>query len=250
MTSEFRRSRMHVLDWVDSPGFLKDLNNMTEGVANVSASDCWMPKGHADPDEATFCKGCDGILIPEMSRLLRDWWLAVPRSANEPNWDFCTTAACNSSREKGLILIEAKAHARELRNEEGGKRLDDKSNMNNHDQIGRAIEESRLALSQLMPGVAISRDSHYQCSNRIAFAWKLASEGIPTALVYLGFTGDTGIPKSDEPLEDASHWKRVAEHHITSVLPREMIGKRIDAKGMAPLWCFIRSLPCLRPTSS
>jgi len=33
----------------------------------------------------------------------------------------------------------------------------------------------------------LSRDSLYQLANRFAWAWKIASLGVPVALVYLGF---------------------------------------------------------------
>ena len=36
--------------------------------------------------------------------------------------------------------------------------------------------------------VCISHESHYQLANRLAFACKITSLGIPTVLVYLGFT--------------------------------------------------------------
>lgn len=55
--------------------------------------------------------------------------------------------------------------------------------------------------------MTISRDSHYQFANRLGFAWKLASIGVPTVLVYLGFTGDDGIIDRGEPLRDADHWR-------------------------------------------
>jgi hypothetical protein len=40
-----------------------------------------------------------------------------------------------------------------------------------------------------MDGWTLSRDSHYQLTNRFAWAWKLASMGVPVVLGYLGFQG-------------------------------------------------------------
>lgn len=67
------------------------------------------------------------------------------------------------------------------------------------------IAEACAGLQLLGPAVRISRDSHYQLSNRVAFAWKLATLGLPTVLVYLGFWGDDGIADVGEPFWDAEH---------------------------------------------
>ena len=69
----------------------------------------------------------------------------------------------------------------------------------------KAIQEASDALSRHAAGVKISSDSWYQFSNRVSFAWKLASHGIPTALIYLGFLGDKGI--STDHLRDHEHWR-------------------------------------------
>ncbi len=73
----------------------------------------------------------------------------------------------------------------------------------NHAQIGRAISEASLGLKDTMDGWNLSRDSHYQLANRFAWAWKLASMGVPVVLVYLGFLGaaEMGLRLSDRPLD-------------------------------------------------
>src|SRR5688572_26868453 len=188
------RSRMHVLDWVESlrEPFVPSLNALIgETGAVVTASGVWMPKNRASPEEVLLSRP-NPLIAPELATTLRRWWLAEDHpKANEPNWDLAATATFSGGA-AGLVLVEAKAYAGELRNERKGKSA--ASNPRNHAQIGAAIEEARAVLNGIRPGVAISRDSHYQFSNRVAFAWKLATLGVPTALVYLGFTGDTGIP--------------------------------------------------------
>jgi hypothetical protein len=49
----------------------------------------------------------------------------------------------------------------------------------NHERIGMAISEATSILQAVVPDVSLSRDYCYQFANRIAFAWKLASMGVP-----------------------------------------------------------------------
>jgi hypothetical protein len=113
--------------------------------------------------------------------VLLNWWLAVPWTrTTTPNWDIAST--CLIHGKPGILLIEAKAHDAELRNEERGKPLGSEDNKGvsidsrrNHVRIGCSIQEAALALSQ-ETGLswALSRDWCYQMSNRLAWAWKLA----------------------------------------------------------------------------
>ena len=141
----------------------------------------------------------------------------MPRGSNDPNWDFASSARLPDGRH-GLVLIEAKAHVAEFSGEAKGK---PPGNPENHERIGRAIEEAAEGLRQHWPSVAISRDRFYQFSNRVAFSWKLASLGIPTVLVYLGFTGDDGISDCGEPLRDHEHWARTVQDQVDPVFPPE-----------------------------
>jgi hypothetical protein len=140
-----------------------------------------------------------------------------------------------------VILVEAKANIPEL--SEAGKREDDSASQHsqeNHAHIGEAIEEARVAMAPLLPGLSISRDRHYQLSNRIAFAWRLASLGVPTVLVYLGFTGDTGISDVGEPFADDAHWQATLGEHVSGVCPLTVFENPIDV-GPARFWLLARS---------
>ena len=147
--------------------------------------------GHWDKtpiDEARLDCHADFVL-PELQHQLQDWWLASKRGANTPNWDLAST--CHIDGKKGLLLVEAKAHAAELSTQ--GKPLRKHSSDNsraNHRRIGEAIQQANAGLRGATGGSwNLSRDRHYQLSNRFAWAWKLATLGIPTVLVYLGFLG-------------------------------------------------------------
>jgi hypothetical protein len=181
----------------------------------------------------------DSALHAPPRSTLRRWWLRVDRpKANDPNWDLVTTATF-PGRGRGLVLFEAKAYEEELTKEEKGKSAD--SDPDNHDQIGKAIEEAALGLGGRARGVNIQRDSHYQFSNRVAFAWKLASEGVATVLVYLGFTRDSGIADLGRPLADDADWQRVFHAHIDGVFPANLLEREIRC-GKSAMWLIVRSL--------
>src|SRR5262245_55935670 len=151
----------------------------------VAGGCCWMPSGFADCEEAQLHKAEKIIADANDRDALLNWWLAVsggPRTTT-PNWDIASTCAIHGK--PGILLIEAKAHDTELRNEERGKPLGGEDNKGvsldsrrNHVRIGCCIQEAAIALSQ-QTGLAwaLSRDWCYQMSNRFAWAWKLTELG-------------------------------------------------------------------------
>jgi hypothetical protein len=241
-------SRMHVLDWIELPNgrFIHSLNELLKpSGAQVGLTDQWRPLGRKDPSELRLTDRQNAILSAETADLLRKWWLMLPRRANAPNWDFASTATFDGGR-SGVVLIEAKAHVAELKGEAKGK---PPGNPANHAQIGLAIDQAALELSSLVPGVHISRDTHYQFSNRIAFSWKLASLGVPVVLIYLGFTGDMGITDQGEPLKDNRHWRTVFFEETQDIFPPAYWEREILID-QTPLWMLVRSLDCIRPSPS
>jgi hypothetical protein len=242
-------SRLHIPDWVEGRGghdFIATLNALIAPTGAVLAADrIWMPVGHVDPTEARLTRPCEPLLPASLSRRLRAWWLAVDRpTANEPNWDLAAAATFPGDR-RGLVLIEAKAHVAELAGETIGKRLNGASNPENHARIGAAIEEARRALGGDAAGIGISRDRCYQFSNRVAFAWRLASWGIPTVLVYLGFTGDAGMGGAQNMIRDDAHWRRLLAEHTRDVMPSSAWERPLPTEG-AEVWMLMRTLPCGR----
>ena len=179
---------------------------------------------------------------------LASWWLAHPAGANTPNWDIA--AWCEVEGRPGLILVEAKANVPELSS--AGKPLPLEASgksQENHRRIGEAIEEAAAGLSTKCPGICISRDRHYQLSNRLAFAWKLASLGIPSVLVYLGFTGDEGIRDVGEPFANDDHWQHTFRDYLQTVCPTSVLAALIDV-GPASFWVLSRSRPIIEVSPS
>lgn len=68
--------------------------------------------------------------------------------------------------------------------------------------------------------------------------------GIPAALVYLGFTGDTGIQGMSDPFADDSDWGRAFESYIEGTFPLDLFEQLHDL-GPAPVWLLSRSRPII-----
>lgn len=254
-----RGSRKHVLDWVERPGFLQELEALVAPTPCRIAPDAiYLPRSHAEPAEARLDVFGRRVLPnhPVWDELRR-WWLRHPKGANTPNWDLAVT--CQIEGRPGLVLVEAKANAPELseagkapaREEARRRRVSVQRSAesiersaDNAQQISAAIDSARSALEPQLPGISISRDRHYQLSNRLAFAWKLASYGIPTVLLYLGFTGDTGMPA---PLRDEAEWQALFRQHLGAVCPSGITEEPIRT-GAAEFWVLCRARKVLEPS--
>jgi hypothetical protein len=173
--------------------------------------------------------------------------LAHRKGAKLPTWHLVVAASDQRDR-AALILVEAKAHGRELST--AGKPLvrrtscdqQERSNAN-HDKIGKAIAEASIALCKLIPGTSLSRDKSYQFANCVAFAWKLASLGVPVALIYLGFIGDLMI--SATWFQTSRCWRDAFDEYTKEHFPPERLECAIDC-GNARFWLLIRELQVLR----
>lgn len=192
----------------------------------------WMPRGLAAPAEAKLGEA-PRLLSAEHRELLTAWWLAVRPHANTPNWDVAAMATI-AGRE-GLVLVEAKAHSRELK-----KQGQSTGNQKNRERIRAAIGEADRALNGLSGGWALSCDSHYQLANRFAWSWKLASLGIPVVLVYLGFLNAEEM-RDGKPFASAAEWDDAVRSHGRGIVPEDAWERPIDING-TPLLPLIRSL--------
>lgn len=216
----------------------------------VSADDAWMPSGFTDLDEAQL-HDAPRLLQPAISSQLCSWWLAVRgHQSRTPNIDLAST--CRIGETRGLVLIEAKAHTRELRAEAIGKRLDLPVTVNsrrNHVRIGACIEDASLALSGATGlSWALSRDWNYQMANRFTWAWKLTEMGVPVVLVYLGFLGAREMASQEPGKETAAfethqHWREEVLAHSQCIVPQDIWDREWTCHGQSfvPL---IRSHTC------
>lgn len=236
-----RGSRKHVLDWTGSPSFREELVQLLAPASVQIGSDSrQMPAGHSSPREARL--DSDGTSLLKgvaVWRDLADWWLVHKRGANTPNWDIAV--GCTVEGRPGLVLVEAKANWPEL---SCAPKTQDRNasprSLENHERIAAAIDEACVAWRTVDQGVRISRDTHYQLANRLAVGWKLATLGVPTVVVYLGFTGDTGIADVGEPFMEKSDWARAFEAYASSVNVLGLFERR-HSFGAAPLWLLSRT---------
>jgi hypothetical protein len=209
------------------------LNSLVAPHAIVTAEDHWAPRGFLDPDEAKL--GETPGFVPDAGRaILTRWWLARTGRANTPNWDLVST--CRINDRPGLVLVEAKAHEGELSNDRCGA-----TDADNLKQIEDALAEATVAWNSLASGFALSATSHYQLSNRFAFAWKLAKIGMPVILVYLGFLdahemGDGGRVL----LKGHAQWCRCVLARSKGTVPDDVWGKTFDVDA-TPLTMLIGS---------
>lgn len=236
----YRGSRKHVLDWTAKPEFTSELTSLIAPIpVKITTGAKLMPRGLQNPKEArleTF--GPNWIPSHPAWAKLKDWWLLHKRG-NTPNWDIAV--GCTIEERPGLVLVEAKANRKELKvDKKVLKKNASKNSQENHQQIGLAIDEARSGWQRIDPRIKITRDSHYQLANRLAFTWKLGMFGFPVVLVYLGFTQDEGIRNVGNPFANEQDWRQVFSEYSSSVVPFELFDQRIDL-GPAPIWLAIRS---------
>ncbi len=238
------KPRCHLLTHGSVDVVAARLTALVAPFASVAPRDRWMPQGFADREEAQLHKA-GNLLAPALGARLGEWWLPPGRlDAMTPNFDIAST--CMIGGAPGLLLVEAKAHALELTKEIAGRRVTERDSDDrkaSHVTIGAAIELARGGLEAATRlNWRISRDSHYQMSNRFAWSWKLAELGTPVVLVYLGFLNATDMSKPGEvPFADANSWTTLVKTHSEPLFPGEVWGRSWSVKGV-PLIPLIRSL--------
>jgi hypothetical protein len=209
------KPRCHLLTHGRADEVASALTTLVAPFASVSAEDCWMPVGFADVREAELDKA-PRLLNTRNRSQLGAWWLPADRkAARTPNFDIAST--CMVGDTPGLLLIEAKAHDQELRKEEIGRSLQADANDErraSHCTIGKAIAEAADGLARATAAPCyISRDTHYQMSNRFAWAWKLTELGVPVVLVYLGFLGADEMQNRGAPFASHADWHDLVKTH-------------------------------------
>ena len=210
----------------------------------VSPNDRWMPYGKPvrrngswdkTPAREVELDKANDLVCREVQLQLKMWWLAVSgrgKGARTPNWDIAST--CTIMDKPGLLLIEAKAHSNEL--DPDGKPLRSNASPNsikNHERIGLAIAEAAVQF-QRATGKRwdISRDHHYQPSNRFAWSWKLASLGIPVVLLYLGFLNAHDMADDGSLFRSEAEWTSTLKDHCLVVVDEACWGEWMEFAGV------------------
>ena len=194
----------------------------------ISPDDKWMPRGkplkredgswNKEPSNEVILSKPNHLVLPSIQQQLKTWWLQYPRGANAPNWDIAST--CKIKGESGLLLVEAKAHGKELGEQ------DKSDSRKNREQIGRAIAEANREFQSMTGGQwCLSLDHHYQLSNRFAWSWKLASLGIPVVLLYLGFLNAQDMACDGPLFSCEAEWERTLKNYCQDVVDEACWGE-------------------------
>ncbi len=199
--------------------------------AVVTPVDNWMPRGkpvkrkdgswNTAPAKEVQLGGLTKLLSnmygdkrsKELKQQLNAWW--NPKRGKTPTWDIAST--CRIKGRSGLLLVEAKAHKSE---ELSGSEKSNSKNEENLKSIACAIDEATAGLANLTSNSwSLSRDHHYQLSNRFAWSWKLVSLGIPVVLLYLGFLRAEDMAKEGrQTFRSKADWERVLRSHCCGVV--------------------------------
>ena len=205
------------------------LNALTEPWGSVSEGDYWMPEGFRETEEAQLDKA-ERVLPKQDRDRLHSWWLAVSRgNTRTPNWDIVST--CTVDGVKGLLLVEAKAHSKELSEKDRSK-----AGESNLPRIANCIREANAGLAS-RTGLtwALSHEHRYQMSNRFAWSWKLTELGYPVILVYLGFLGAEEIAVqeySNRFLSPAvAEWESLVKAHSEPLFPPDVWDSQWSVNG-------------------
>lgn len=209
------------------------LTSLVTPHASVTPEDHWAPRGLRDPDEGKLGE-TPGFLPEGGPDALTRWWLANPGRANTPNWDLVST--CRINDRTGLVLVEAKAHEAELGDNQCGA-----VDADNIDRIDNALAEAMAGWNTQMPGFVLSAKTHYQLSNRFAFAWKLATMGVPVVLVYLGFLDAKEMEWGDRVLlKSQARWRDCVLDRSKGTIQQAAWDRTFDVDG-TPVTVLIRS---------
>jgi hypothetical protein len=223
------KPRCHQLTSGTPKDVAEKLTKLIKPYGLLAATDKWMPNGFDNVDEAQLHNAPRLLPVNEYGKQLESWWLAVPNSMT-PNWDIAST--CTIDGKRGLLLVEAKAHSEELKQ-------DDRcgASSKNSEQISKALREANDGLNKIQAGWDLSHESHYQLCNRFAWSWKLATLGKPVVLVYLGFLNAEEWP--DRFLNEQT-WDKAVRNYARNVVPESVWGSKLMI-GNTPIYPLIRS---------
>ncbi len=208
-------SRRKMLELISTSNLAANLDKLLNDPNVVFAdNEKFMPLSKSQPKEAELKDFLKKTEWPDLADKIRDWWLAVVKpSTRTPNWDFIST--CTINGQKGLLLVEAKAHWNEVKeNDKCGS-----TNKENRSKIDGAISQAGGEINKAIAPymISISKDKCYQLSNRVAHAWWLANHGVPVVLLYLGFLNCEEMKANGKLFEEPSNWQKCFENYASKV---------------------------------
>lgn len=235
--SRRKGSWLHIRDLVVAPDYLTKFEALL-GQHGLPVTDivCWHPNRY-DSREYTvslFLKSCWTVMADQLEDL-NQWW--VRHGGKTPTWDLLCLGQVDGK--PGIVLVEAKAHLGEMNSPKGRSKSNPKKSAENWTQIQGRMKDALTALGTTGADALSLGGEHYQFVNRLTWAHKLANDGLPVVLVYLGFTDDRCWPK--DPIVSGS-WRKAVASHAQGVLP---IGfdDRAHEFGKGKLWFRTVEMP-------
>lgn len=245
-----RGSYRYMLDLVSASNFREIVDGLLEKTdARLSEPDFRHPSGRLKKKDWTETVLEDFLRqypLPGYVGLNRKWW--IPFKGNRPNWDLICHVVIDDK--PGLLIVEAKAHHSEMSEKNSKSKVDKKNDRSvaNDLSIRLRLAEASIGLSRLKMGeFQLSADHDYQLSNRLAYLHKLASDGIPTILMYLGWTGSPDWP--NDPFTSDSDWKAAVKSHFERVGPWKFAEKKHPSESGASFQMIVRSISFDSPNS-
>ena len=235
-------SYRHMLDLVSASNYRDVVNSLLDGTdSHLAEPDCRQPIGRSKKKEWTEAVLEDYLKkhpLPEFKRLDRKWW--IPFKGNRPTWDLICHLGVEGK--PGLLLVEAKAHLGEMSEKNCKSPVDKKNDRSiaNDLSIRLRLAETSLGLSELGLGFFhLSADHDYQLSNRLTYLHKLACEGVPVVLMYLGWEGSPDW--SIDPFPDGAAWQEAVKGHFERIGPWAFVEKKNRLESGVPFQMIVRS---------
>lgn len=236
-------SYRHMLDLVSAPNFREIIDELLSGTnSRLADADHRHPSGRSKKREWTEVILEDYLKrhpLPDYAGLDRKWWIAF--KGNRPTWDLICHLEIDEK--PGLLLVEAKAHQAEMSEKDKKSEVDKKNHRSiaNDLSIRLRLAETSLALGDMELGrFHLSADHDYQLSNRLVYLYKLASDGVPVVLLYLGWTNSPDWP--DDPFTDKFAWNEAVEGHFKRIGPWEFVEMKHQLESGVPFQMIVRGI--------
>lgn len=248
--SDRYESRLRCLELTGRGGTAtaETLSSLIKGFGSVAPDDAWAPRGKNQVEEPRLDETTGLLKDPNLKNTLREWWVSPNSGSRTPTWDIAS--ACTIDTHPGIFLIEAKAHLGELNSERISTR--EKRNIKHiHAALAEATDGWNNILEdyaeqrgfKLSHKVKLTTNTHYPVCMQFAFAWKLASLGVPTILVYLGFLNALEPDEKDTRISfpNQALWSQCVFEKTSKPLPEEIWDETFIV-GSTPLTILRRSI--------
>jgi len=223
--NEFKGSQGAILELISYEDFFVQLKDIIgDNTIEFSDKEKYLPESIMSPKEAELKDFLKNTEWENLTDPIINWWLDIIKpNTRTPNWDFIST--CTINGKKGLLLVEAKAHSKEIKeNDRCGSK-----NESNQNKIETAINQAKDNINMNNSfSISISRDKCYQLSNRIAHAWWLASQGVPVILLYLGFLNCDEMKENGNIFKDDLEWQECFKNYSSKVGVNCLINESIN----------------------